>query len=341
MVDNPQFWDGYTKYWDGYGRRSQDPGVTESLQAIMSKQIPNCWDDVAYLKQNRDVKVAVEKGVIQSGWLHFKNNGIKEGRPPCWLSRDALREVVLACKSNYVIATWSGPRRLGNDEYEEDSAVYIKQHIKSLQYYKHALSQITVVVPHNPDEPPEFTAAINSLPEKIQDAKVVVLRRENNGQSYGGYSDVFGQYKSEFTYYFFIEDDYIFVKDDFDLELVKLLEYKRTNNCGYLCSMVTKLDRRPHTAISNGIAKSDTLQSVWDKFGNLPHSKIKEEMTYDCGPQLRFGWAFLEVGTQLQDYLDHFRAPFNDGGKLVIYGNKENPDLLIPIQFMSELGIDL
>lgn len=341
--DTPQFWDGYTKYWDGYGRRApKDPTLSQKLEAIMSKEIPCCWDEAAYLEQNKDVKLAVEKGSVASGWSHYERSGKKEGRQPCWISSDEFKNLVgTKFKANYIIATWSGPRREGNDEYHADPAHYVTQHIKSLQKYAHSLAQITVVVPDNPNEPAAFTTAIEALPKKIQNADVVVVRRKNQGQSYGGYSHVFGQYRSEFTYYFFIEDDYIFVKDNFDLELIKLLEMKRPQNCGYLCSLVTKLERRPHTAISNGIAKADTLERVWDKFKCLPHGTPNLANEYDCTPQLQFGWAFLEIGAQLQDYRDHYRAPFNDAGFLKIYGYEKNPDLLIPTQFLTKLGYEL
>lgn len=325
-------------FWDGYLRKAPK----DYTSPIPSHEIPCCWSDEVYLEKNPDVTNAVKEGHLTSGWFHYKNNGFKEGRAPAWKNPDEFREILLSTfKINYVIATWSGPRRAGNDTYHQDRGFYVKKHLNSLKKYKNSISQITIAVPENPEEPKSFTSAINSVPSKIQNAEVVVTRRPNIGQSYGSYSQIYGQYKDAFTYYFFIEDDYVFVKDDFDLDLIRLLEWKRTRNCGFLCSMVSMYARKPHAAISNGIARSDTLAAVWKKFGCLPHGPKNQDVGYSTSPQLEFGWGFLESGTTLQDYLEYFRAPFNDAGTLKMYGNERNPDLLIPAQFIQELGYNL
>ncbi len=56
---------------------------------------------------------------------------------------------------------------------------YLKKHIGQLQKLKHNLTQITIVVPHNPDEPEDFREYLNSLKD------IVVLdKSENVGASY-------------------------------------------------------------------------------------------------------------------------------------------------------------
>jgi len=77
-------------------------------------------------------------------------------------------------KANYVIATWSGERL---SHVYHDPVIRLSAHINHLYAVHHDLSQITIVVPYNPEEPVAFTTYINSLPKTIENTKVVVLRR--------------------------------------------------------------------------------------------------------------------------------------------------------------------
>ena len=47
-------------------------------------KLPTNWDDLIYLAMYPDVKNAVEKGHLESGYAHYLKNGIKEGRQPAW-----------------------------------------------------------------------------------------------------------------------------------------------------------------------------------------------------------------------------------------------------------------
>ena len=99
-------------------------------------KIPYHWNEAAYLQQNLDVAKAVKKGVLNSGWHHYLISGKKEKRLPSFYSfKDFIKKGTLSI--NYVLATWSGTRREGNDEYHEDRLLYLRDHIKSLQFFEH------------------------------------------------------------------------------------------------------------------------------------------------------------------------------------------------------------
>lgn len=311
---------------------------------------PLLWDENKYLSNNKDVAIAIKNGVVKSGWLHYSKYGKNEKhRVSGFISRDEylkrnrkirkLRKGVKngSIKVNYVIACWSGERRRGNEKYDLDRTHYLKNHLKSLYLLEHNLSQITIVVAEDEDEPPDFTQFVKNIPNKIKKTPIVVERRENRGQSYGSYSHVYGMYRTKFQYYIFIEDDYIFVKNNFDLELMEQVEID--NDCGFLCSLVfpgANLKVQPHAAISNGISRATTLEKIWKKHNCLPHGD-KDGFTYCASPQLEFSRAFLDIGTELYDTLNNYRAAFNDAGRLIYYGNRKKEDLIIPVQFIEQL----
>ena len=79
-------------------------------------------------------------------------------------------------KINYVIATWSGNRRINDKRY-------LKNHILKLLSLNHNLSQITIVKPllGGDDSYYDFKELLSSF-----QCKVVILDRESNQvQSYG------------------------------------------------------------------------------------------------------------------------------------------------------------
>jgi hypothetical protein len=241
-------------------------------------------------------------------------------------------------RTNYVIATWSGPRRLGNDKFHDDSSYYLRRHLETLSELEHHLGQITIAVPENLEEPTEFTNYLKTIPATIGSTPIKILRREKNiGQSYGSYSDAFSAYGASFDFYIFMEDDYVFSKPNFDQIMIQMFE--SAEDCGYLSSYV-KLDlpdyfnARPHAAVSNGICSTEALQSITKKFGILPYGgDSTEKMTYDCKPQLEFSYAFLWVGKRLYDYRTIYNAPFNHIGSLQMLGDPEKEALIIPLQF--------
>jgi hypothetical protein len=239
-------------------------------------------------------------------------------------------EVRHPCRINYVIATWSGARRAGNDQLLDDPIIYLQQHLAALKELTHELTQITVMVPYNADEPKKFTVYLDSLSD------VKILRRENEGQSYGSYIDCYKHYKDQFDYYIFVEDDYIPKQQNFDQILVQM--FNGAENCGYLCSRVDKYPPteymgRPHAAISNGITSAAVLKSIADQLGSIPCGrKATAKHAYAATPQLEFSWGFLDTGWWLYDYSPFYCSPYHHVGKLQHYGSIQKPPLFVPVQ---------
>lgn len=240
-------------------------------------------------------------------------------------------------KINYVIATWSGKRRPGNDQFHQDSSLYLKQHLESLSKLDHSLGQITIAVPENLTEPEEFTNYLQSIPSTIKNTPIKILRRKNIGQSYGSYSDVFIKYQDAFDFYIFMEDDYIFSKPHFDQIMVQM--FQASQNCGYLCSYATKFppddhNAKPHAAVSNGISSTEVLKKILKKFNVLPHgATATEDAEYSCAPQLEFSFSFVEINKFLYDYRSIYKTPFNHVGSLRVLGDKREDHLIVPLQF--------
>jgi hypothetical protein len=277
---------------------------------------------------NLSIQSAIENGYQRSSPVYFCNTISKDWKFDPTVPPNK--------KINYVIATWSGYRRSGNDQFHEDASFYLRNHLDSLLILDHHLGQITIVVPENPEEPKEFTEYLKTIPSRSKDTPIKILRRKNVGQSYGSYSDTFIKYGDSFDYYIFMEDDYVFSKPNFDQIMVQMFE--SAEECGYLSSYV-KLDlpdycnARPHAAVSNGIASTEVLQSIIDKFEVLPYGENStEKMKYTCTPQLEFSYAFLWVGRRLYDYKSIYSVPFNHVGSLQMYGDMGKEHLIKPLQ---------
>jgi hypothetical protein len=235
-------------------------------------------------------------------------------------------------KVNYVIATWTGNRRRGNEAHRYDKTLYLKEQLRLLGVYSHALSQITIVAPYNKGELARDTEYLSGLEGTVVGGTpVIVVRRENRGHSYGGYSHVYGLDRNAdnaFDYYIFMEDDYAFVQDNFDQKMINMFE--RKNNCGYLCPLVTDFEGKRHAAISNGVASREVLEKIWEKHGCLPSSNFTT--TYHCQSQLQFSWAFLDVGYELHDFTDSYNVLFNETGKCIRFGAQPRT-LMAAVQF--------
>ena len=320
-------------------------------------RMPPYWNDSLYLGKYSDVKDAVSHGYFDNGWKHYRMWGVREGRRDGFeLTEDDLAYQYRARQTyrtkkpsvNLVIAAWSGLRRDDFEPYVTDRTYYLRQQLKSLQTYQHSLDQITFVIADNKEEPEEFTQFVKGLPRKIGTACVEVIRRRNYGQSYGSYSRAYQNYRDRFDFYIFLEDDYVFVQDRFDEELV--VNYQSMDGAGFLCSLVLEDNNTPdlHAGVANGIASSETLGKIWEKFDCLPHGywdnvTVTEKTKYNTGPQIQFSHAFLEVGKELYDMTYKYCVPFllvglNDVKSLVRYIPHREKILIAPVQFLKDLG---
>jgi len=212
---------------------------------------------------------------------------------------------------NYVIATWSGSRRFDIPEAVADRGFFLREHFRVLAKYRFSqISQITVAVPDNPDEPPEFTKALAELPTQVQSAKVHIFRRPNVGLSYGSWSDAYGQTRTQFDHYLFMEDDYCCCMDDFDKAMLALA----TPNVGYVAGLVRRWQLPLHAGNANGLIPSHILERLWQRYNMLPHyTETAEYGRAEAHGQVGLSQAIVAMGYELFSLTDRYTSIFRHG----------------------------
>ena len=198
-------------------------------------------------------------------------------------------------KTCYISVFYLGDRRKEMSESKLDKLFLLKTQIFHLSHYKHNLKEIFLVF--NLDKEHEcFIPEINDLiPNRIQNTKVTTILRKNIGMSYGAWDEVFQNYKNDFDYYIFNEDDYNFVQDNWDQYLVNKFNFY--GDCGYVCPMVKEpmphSNYKKNTIHSTGISSGKVLNKLLDTYKELPHSK---DQNYKGGEasQLIFSHSFID-----------------------------------------------
>lgn len=230
-------------------------------------------------------------------------------------------------KLNYVIAAWSGSRRTLDPQARVDPAYYLREHFASLASLRHRLARVTVCVPHNPDEPPEFAEFRRTAPRTLGTAEVVWLDRPNVGMSYGSWSDAYLATAGQFTHYVLMEDDYRFCLDGFDDILVAML----CPGDGFLCGMVRD-ESGPHPAVALGIAPEAALAAIVAKDQKLPHSNNALYADAERLGQIGWGGALRRAGFALRDWMRSHRTAFRYSvDKACYFGESEGPVLIGPV----------
>lgn len=174
----------------------------------------------------------------------------------------------------YFCCCYLGDRRSAGEIYVKDRFIYIKEHIKTLQEFKHNLNKIIFTFNLDPEHVPLFEQVKKIIPKNIQNASVEIIVRENYGMSYAAFNEVYEKYRTEFDYYIFNEDDYYFNDHNFDSYLIN--KFSSYNNIGYLAAMVANpawnfQHDKTHAGNSVGITSSEILEKLYQKFGCLPH----------------------------------------------------------------------
>lgn len=230
---------------------------------------------------------------------------------------------------NYVLCTWSGPRRVNDPRVDRDPAYYLRQHVHSLVHLPHNLDQITVMVPENPKEPAAFRRYLErELPQKIQFANVEVIERPNVGMSYGSLSDCYVKYRTEFDFYMFMEDDYVFTQPYFDALHLEVMQ--QNPDCGYLCGLAWATPPPLHAGIANGMMRTKALEAIFVATdGWIPHAR--DGQSYNLNErhgQIGQSQAFIAMGYKLLDWKDRFRVRFREG-EVIREFHRDQFDLLM------------
>lgn len=227
-------------------------------------------------------------------------------------------------KVNYVITTWSGPRR-------EPNLSYLKNHLINLLSLKHNLSQITIVKPIVDGCNMSYYEVDNLISKFNCDVKILE-KYDNMGQSYGQFFHTYETYKNEFDYYIFVEDDYMVDIDHFDKILVD--EFVSQEVDGFLCSYSgpTPSDPIGGASISNGIISTNCMSKIYDLFPN-PIQKINDREGYMC--QMNFSKLIWESNLHFKDISKKYRVPYF-GTYVIEYGRTDTDEsLFIPHQLFN------
>ena len=227
-------------------------------------------------------------------------------------------------KVNYVITTWSGPRRVPN-------LSYLKNHLINLLTLKHNLSQITIVKPIVEDCDMSYYE-IDSLINKFNCDVKILEKYDNMGQSYGQFFHAYETYKNEFDYYIFVEDDYMVDIDHFDKILVDEFVIQEVD--GFLCSYSGSTPTNPigGASISNGIISTNSMSKIYDTFPN-PIQDINDQEGYMC--QINFSKLIWESNLHFKDISNKYRVPYF-GTSVIEYGMTDTSEsIFIPHQIFN------
>lgn len=250
-------------------------------------------------------------------------------------------------KTCYIINFYLGERRTNVKKSYVDKLCYVKSQIESLQKYKHSITKIIFSFNVEKEHYNLLSEAINLIPKSIQGSDIEINVRENYGMSYGAWSDMFSKYQNQFDYYIFNEDDYVFVQDDFDQYLIS--KFNTLPNCGYLCGLVRETafyENIRHAGMSSGISSYNVLKKVYDKYGELPHSKGTDYESNEKKGQTVQTAIIRELGFEIFDIRDDYRLQFWSGnyidsfdeGLINIHFMWHKNDLLLPIKiYLNEV----
>ena len=216
-------------------------------------------------------------------------------------------------KVAYVVAGWSGPRRYTRD------IIYPFQHLEHLG--GHQVDDVFWAVPKNPAEPKYY--------RDKQYRFVEYYERENEGQSYGSWADIFERHSNRFDAFIITEDDYVFTYDRFDVVLLGLLW--QHSRCGYLGAK-RDLSLEEHMSHSVGIVRAAAVREVLAKNNGKWPRVTKGGDFYDMEHQLLFSRAFLQAGWELRDFSRYFSIPFFVNGRVGELGDRTKPRLFEPVQ---------
>ena len=230
--------------------------------------------------------------------------------------------MVKSNKTCYVINFYLGDRRNKITVYENDKLCYLKKHIEYLSIIPHNLSKIVFNFNLREEDFHYISEIWKITPKRLGTADVSLSIRPNKGMSYGAWNDAFKKYKTEYDYYIFNEDDYFFIEPNWDQYLIT--KYTTTENCGYLCMMVRNPEwwnyYKKHAGHSSGIASTENLLKVYNKYGVIPHNDVHtkwkhgdDHSEYQKGEnsQLIFSFAFIELGMNVLDISDDYKLNFN------------------------------
>lgn len=217
--------------------------------------------------------------------------------------------------TNYIVAFYGGLRR----HYGIYSPIqeFLSKHIEFLKTSPKGITHATFVF--NESDHPEEGDILASLEKLNLPMTYEVVRRPNEGLSYGAWGDVIYETRNKFDYSFLIEDDYIPVQSDF----LDYFKSKITEKSIFVCSLF----RDDHAAIANGLFVN-RLSNPNRIFCNVTGTGYQAGYTAQKG----FLQEYQYQGFTFPDIVDIGYTEFRDDNKIInIYGDTSKPLLIHPI----------
>ena len=300
-----------------------------SLEVLSSNiRAINLYKKLGFVEEGRK-REDIEKGQI------YVDSVIMSILKKEWKERSNMEKKVC-----YVVNFYFGNRRYNINTFKVDKFCYLRSQIDALTKYKHSLSKIVFSFNIEPEHYSLLSEAIKLIPLKLQNSDIEINIRDNIGMSYGAFSDIFGKNMDAYDYYIFNEDDYVIVQDNFDEYLVN--KFESIPNCGYLCGLVREIahfEKNRHAGMSSGISSYKILKEVWDKYGELPHSKGKDYTDNEKRGQTIQTVAIRDLGYEIYDIREEYRMKFWSGddldpesttGRINIHFMWKDKDLFLP-----------
>jgi len=244
-------------------------------------------------------------------------------------------------KSVLIINFFLGDRRKVPAIYNSNRFIFLEKQIEFLEKIRHNLDTIVFSFNLNCEDIDIIGKKINQIPKKIQNSKVEIILRNNNGMSYGAWAEYTLNNLEQYDYFFYNEDDYFFIEDDFDEYLINT--FKKFDNCGYLCA-ISRVESgwngfRKHAGYAAGVTSKDNIKKVYTDFKRISEFKGNDYKTGES-LQIDFTHCFVENGMDIFDVRNEYRIPFattvENETDIIYFFEYNNKDLLMP--FVVENG---
>jgi hypothetical protein len=242
---------------------------------------------------------------------------------------------------NLVITSYFGNRR---QKYNNPVAD-LKIHYEWLHSIKHNINLVTLVCTTDSNFSKEYEVQLNKY-QSSKDIKCDIIFRENQGASYGSFSHAFSKYKSQFDYYYFLEDDYAVVENHFDTNLID--QMKQDIKIGYIPAFSGRKDQMSHGSIPSGMFNAKVLQAITDKHGRFTFGSENTywgHQGYEASQYLQ-AQQILNENYKIIDNLDTRRSWFfgctDDHETIMCFEyEKFNKQIIIPTQcYLDYLQFD-
>lgn len=212
----------------------------------------------------------------------------------------------------YIVNFYLGERRRTVEEYQINRLCFLEKQIEVLEKYSHRLRKIVFSFNMEKDHFKYVSEIFRLVPKYIQGAEVEVYFRENEGLSYGAWSDSFERNRDSFDHFIFNEDDYFFVQNGWDSYLVD--KFNSYPDAGYVCAVAREPDEwndyKKHAGHSTCISSRKVLSEIFDKYGMLPHGSGGEYRMNEREGQIEQSFSALRLGYNMYDIRDDYRVAF-------------------------------